>query len=142
MTVQVSETKICERMSSLPQQSDDDRIDVRGHLVRGAAGKAAGKVEDMLLDPESLAPRFLEVSTGGIFGVAAKHHLLPIELVSSVGEDVVEITIETDALRESPEYLADRAPEEEMDVSAEAYSHFGIQPYWSEGYQAPRFPPA
>ena len=140
MSVQISHEQVCERLSSISQPLDNPDADIRDRDVRDAEGESIGQVVDLLVDPGTWHVRLMEVRIGGVMGIAAKHHLVPIDVVRTVGDDHVEVSVPPEAVRESPEYRRDFSPEDELDHYADLYSWYRVQPYWQDGYRYPPFP--
>lgn len=65
--------------------------EVRGKVVYDAEGRRIGGVEDLYIDPQERAVRFLEVSAGGFLGIGEKRLLVPVEALTQVAADRVTI---------------------------------------------------
>ncbi len=63
--------------------------DVRGWTVRGADGKPLGHVSELIIDPEALKVRYLDVELDERFAISAheNHILLPIGVAALDAED-------------------------------------------------------
>ena len=75
-------------------------------VVTMAEGKKVGKVDDLVVDPERKAVRWLRLHRGGLLG--GERLWVSVEAVRGVGEDAVTINAETDARApaDAPEALA------------------------------------
>lgn len=79
-------------------------------VVTTKEGNEAGKVDDLVVDPDQKKVSWLRLHSGGLFG---NRQWVPVEAVHSVGDDVVTINSEADLL------VAPNAPEAEALVSAQ-----------------------
>jgi sporulation protein YlmC with PRC-barrel domain len=86
----------------------------RYELVKGmpvvtmAEGRQVGKVDGLVIDPERKAVGWLRLHSGGIGGLGGERLWVPTAAVHGMGEDVVTINAEADALTPdtAPEALA------------------------------------
>jgi sporulation protein YlmC with PRC-barrel domain len=65
--------------------------DVRGKDVYDPEGQRIGGVEDLYIDPQEREVRFLEIGFGGFLRMGEKPILVPVEAVTRVTEDRVNI---------------------------------------------------
>lgn len=65
--------------------------DLRGTNAYDADGRQVGSVKDLYIDGREREVRFIEVSTGGFFGMGGKRFLVPIEAVTKAAEGWVTI---------------------------------------------------
>jgi len=63
-------------------------------VVTVAEGKRVGKVDDLVVDPDRKAVRWLRLHTGGLLG--GDKMWVPVEAVHGLGEDAVTIRAEAD----------------------------------------------
>jgi len=54
-----------------------DEHDIRGRTVIDQNGNEIGKIDDLLMDPQSRRVRFLQVTSGGFLGIGGKMLLYP-----------------------------------------------------------------
>jgi sporulation protein YlmC with PRC-barrel domain len=67
--------------------------DISGKDVYDVDGEHIGRVDALYIDGFERRVRFVEVSAGGVLGIAAKKHfLVPVESITEVGE--ARVTIE------------------------------------------------
>ena len=63
-------------------------------VITMAEGKQVGKVDDLVVDPERKAVRWLRLHTGGLLG--GERLWVPVDAVHGLGEDAVTINAEAD----------------------------------------------
>lgn len=111
---------------------DDD--DVRGLVVLDASGHRVGEVDDILVDDAERRARLLVVASGGVLGLGAHRHLVPVEAVARVS-DHVRLHHTEDAV----------APTEELDGVLEGgdcsavYERYGCTPSWDSPHTSTYF---
>lgn len=103
----------------------DDNDDVRGLVVLDANGHRIGEVDDIVVDEEQRRARLLVVASGGVLGLGAQRHLVPVEAVARVS-DHVRLQHSADMVPKSHEIDAQVDP---ADYAA-VYSHYGYTPFW------------
>ena len=107
----------------------DDTDDIRGLVVLDANGHRIGEVDDMLIDEAQQRARMLVVASGGVLGLGAQRHLVPVEAVARVSDhvrlqhsaDTVPKTHDIDARVDPGDYAA-------------VYSHYGYTPFWDPNH--------
>ena len=75
------ETPVLRRLRDLTNfEMADDNPDVRGWTVRGNDGQALGAVHELIVEPDTLKVRYLDVELDARFGINSheNHILLPI----------------------------------------------------------------
>jgi hypothetical protein len=94
-------------------------------------------VESLIVDEHETQVRFLEVKSGGRFGLGGELRLVPIEAVTRVDENAVHVDLMRDHVRSAPGY----APELEDAEAyyADVYDYYGYRPYWSPDPSSPSF---
>jgi sporulation protein YlmC with PRC-barrel domain len=97
------------RLSDMTDYEVADRDpDVRGWKVFSAEGVKFGKVEDLIVDPDEMKVRYLDVEVDeGVEGVSEERHLLiPVGVASVDAKDdkVFIQTIQTVSLLKTPSY--------------------------------------
>jgi sporulation protein YlmC with PRC-barrel domain len=112
-------------------------VDVRGHGIQATDGEL-GHVEDMLVEEDSLAIRYLIVDP--INWWPGKHVLVATEWIKAVNwdESTVEVTISKDAIRNAPEF--DPAVPIDRDYENRYLHHFGRSGYWERADEDWRLP--
>jgi|SRR6476469_155533 len=84
------ETPILRRLRDLTDfEVADGNPDVRGWTVRGGDGKALGQVHELIVDPEALKVRYLDIELDGRFQINEheRHILLPIGVAAIDADD-------------------------------------------------------
>ncbi len=107
--IRPGEEKHLYRLSELSDfEVADSDLDVRGWIVISADGNKFGRVEELIVDPDILRVRYLDVLVDdGVQGVDEdRHMLIPIGVATlDTKEDKVYIkTIETVTLLKTPNY--------------------------------------
>ena len=115
---------------SLAHDSDD----VRGRVVLDANGHRVGEVDDLIVDQAERRARLLVVVSGGVLGLGAHRHLVPVEAVAHVS-DHVRLHRSEEALPKNKD--ADSALE--RDDYASIYGRYGCIPFWDATYTSPYF---
>lgn len=115
---------------SLADHSDD----VRGLVVLDANGHRVGEVEDLMVDQAERRARLLVVASGGVLGLGAHRHLIPVEAVARVS-DHVRLHLAEEAVPKNED--ADSALDH-GDYAA-IYSRYGCTPFWDATYTSPYF---
>ena len=110
------------------------REDVRGRDVAARDGKTLGKVDDLILEPQTGRVRLLVVAGGGILGFGKRHWPVPVDAVEDISPDTVFLDIDSRALDAAPTMLADLADRAYL---GEVYEFYGRRPFWAPGYVAP-----
>lgn len=118
----------------------DKVTDVRGYQVVGNDGNDIGKVHDLLLDEHEGKVHFLEVKTGGFLGMGRDDLLIPIATIEGIdrAEERIRLNQTEDAIKGAPDYHLDDVNDQPYYQSV--YQHYGLQPFWSQGYVYPPFP--
>ena len=84
------DANILIRLSDLDFDIPHDE-DIRGRRVYDQDGNEIGKVDDLLVDPSQRRVRFLQVISGGFLGLGGTMMLVPLEAITMVGDDRIEI---------------------------------------------------
>ena len=116
------ETPILRRLRDLTDfEVADDNPDVRGWTVRGNDGQALGTVFELIVEPEALKVRYLDVELDGHFNIGEheNHILLPIGAASldDDGDNVFVPALNAESVLNYPSYTEiqiTRAYEEAM----------------------------
>ncbi len=112
--------------------------DIRGFDVKDAAGEDLGKVDDLLVDTVENRVRFLVVASGGFLGLGEKKSFIPVDAVTSIGDDEVRIGHSRELLVGAPAY--DPNLVNDRDYGESVFGYYGYTPFWSPGYSYPRYP--
>ena len=103
------ETPVLRRLRDLTDfEVADGNPDVRGWAVRGGDGQALGAVHELIVEPEALKVRYLDVELDARFGVNAheSHILLPIGVASldADGDNVFVPALSAESVVNYPPY--------------------------------------
>jgi sporulation protein YlmC with PRC-barrel domain len=134
-------TKLSESNQALADSSEDIRnYDIRNYKVRDSDGEDMGKVSDLLIDNDEGKVRFLEVQSGGIFGIGSDDLLLPVDTITKIDSDdeVVHVNQSKDSVVNAPTY--DPNVVNDRPYYGSLYDYYGLAPYWAPGYAYPAFP--
>lgn len=93
-----------ERLSTSNFGLANSRLDIRGHAVVDQHGNRLGRVSKLFIDAIEHAVRLFEVRDGGILGWGAYRFLLPVEAITNITDDEVQINQSRDRVVESPVY--------------------------------------
>ena len=111
--------------------------DIRGRKVLDRAGEELGTVDDLLVDDAEHKVRFLQVASGGILGLGEQKVMIPIDAISRITEEAVQIDQEHQRVAGAPPY----DPSITRDTYwEEVYGYYGYGPYWTPGYAYPAYP--
>ncbi|MGY1749102.1 PRC-barrel domain-containing protein [Modestobacter sp. SYSU DS0511] len=116
----------------------DPAADVRARSAVDSSGEEIGTVEDLLVDDEECRVRFLQIGSGGFLGIGKDRFLVPVDAVTSVQPDQVQIDRDRARMTDVPGY----DPEVTRDPAyfEDVYGWWGYGAYWGPGYLYPRFP--
>jgi osmotically-inducible protein OsmY/sporulation protein YlmC with PRC-barrel domain len=84
------ENSILVRLSDTDFDVPDDQ-DIRGRTVIDQNGNEIGKIDDLLMDPQTRRIRFLQVTSGGFLGIGGTMMLIPVQAISRFDRNYVEI---------------------------------------------------
>ena len=111
--------------------------DVRGRTVVDRAGEELGTVDDLLVDDAEKKVRFLQVASGGLLGLGEQKVLIPVDAISRITEDAVQVDQDRERVAGAPPY----DPSITRDTYwEEVYGYYGYGPYWTPGYAYPAYP--
>lgn len=113
----------------------DVHDDVRGWVVLDAHDRRIGEVDDLVVDDVTRRARLLVVTSGGVLGLGARRHLVPVEAVAHVS-DHVRLHSTGDHVAVPAEY--DPALLEADDLTP-LYDHYGCRPFWQAGHRSTYF---
>jgi sporulation protein YlmC with PRC-barrel domain len=101
--------------------------DAQGLKVLDKFGDEVGSVEELYIYEDAEAVHLLKVEING------RHFLIPVDAVTSVSDEGVEVEQNKDTIMESPDYDSEDVPDAE--TSRAAYEHYGYpdQLAWGEG---------
>jgi uncharacterized protein YrrD len=112
--------------------------EIHGMPVHATDGEI-GTIQDVLFDPDSWTVRYLEVSTGWLFG---RDVLIPVGKVMKI--DAPDGVATFDCTKEQIENSPSAEPERAVDREYESrlVSHYGLTPYWAAPPEAGVVPTA
>jgi sporulation protein YlmC with PRC-barrel domain len=130
------------RLSDTELTVADPAEDVRGRKVVDKDGETIGEVSDLIVDDRETHVRFLEVASGGLFGLGRQKSLIPVDAITRISDDAVYINQTRQRIAEAPPYDPDLIHEDVGDESyyGHVYRHYGYPPYWGPGYVYPPYP--
>jgi len=101
--------------------------DIQGHEVLDKYGDEVGTVEDLYILEEASAVHLIKVAGD------ERHFLLPVDAVTTVDEEGVNVEQDKEVILGSPEFDSEDVPD--LETSRAAYAHFGYpdQLVWGEG---------
>lgn len=142
MSTEIVRRRICDRFSrNVERGLPVPAADVRGRRVLEAGGESVGEVDDILLDEDEWQVRFVVVRSQGLLGFGATRRIVPVDGIESVDEHELRLQVPRETFNKLPQYGDGLSEEEEEDLYAEVFALSGFQPYWSDGYHTPAFPP-
>jgi sporulation protein YlmC with PRC-barrel domain len=121
--------------TSLIKLSDSDHMlanaleDIRGLKVRDSDGEDLGTVDDLLIDTDDHKVRMMRVEHGGILGIGAQALFIPVDAITGIADDAVQVGETRSRVAEAPQY--DPKVIEEKEFYASLYEHYGYPPYWN-----------
>lgn len=126
-----------KRLSDTTLVPAETSQDIRGRKVVDAHGDDVGDVQDLWIDEHEKHVRLLEVSAGGFLGFGKTRFLIPVDAITRVDKWTVHITQARDHVASSPGYDPKLVNDGYL---TEVYKHYGMSPYWTDGYVYPGFP--
>lgn len=105
------------RLEDFEGELDEPWQDAKGLKVFDKNGDEVGTVQDVYVYEEAQAVHLLKIEVEG------RNLLIPIDGVTTVSEDGVEVEQNKGTILESPEHDSEEAPDPE--TSRAAYEHFG-----------------
>jgi sporulation protein YlmC with PRC-barrel domain len=100
--------------------------DIQGHSVLDKNGDEVGTVEDLYIYEDAQAVHLIKVA-------GSEHHfLIPVDAVTTVGDEGVNVEQDKELILGSPEYDSEEVPD--LETSRAAYAHYGYpdQLTWSQ----------
>jgi sporulation protein YlmC with PRC-barrel domain len=115
----------------------DHSEDIRGRKVLDSKGEEIGEVNDLFIDQREGKVRFLEVASGGFLGLGETKFLIPVDAITSIGEDEVRIHKTREHVASAPTYSPELV---DTGFVTNLYNYYGYGPYWEKGYNYPPYP--
>jgi sporulation protein YlmC with PRC-barrel domain len=108
--------------------------DIRGFKVIDRNGHEIGSVDELIIDDVERELRFMEVASGGFLGVGETKFMIPIDTITNITKDEVQVDRTREHVAGAPAY----DPElKRADDWADMYGYYGFTPYWAPGYVYP-----
>ena len=113
---------------AFPQHPRPPQRELRQRGVFDSGGGLIGYVANVYVDDERNY-RFVDVATGGLKGLGAKHHLVPVEAIAEGEPDSITLTVGRSTVESAPT-LADphNAPDEDLQRAAREHCGLGAVP--------------
>jgi len=118
-----------ERLVDSPLVLGQGEADLRDRDAFDAEGTKLGTVKALYVDTSERRLRFLEVTGGGILGIADRTILVPIEAVERYDDNGVYLARTDRPMRDAPAY--DPQLVEQRSYWEGLYGWYGYPPYWS-----------
>lgn len=111
--------------------------DIRGKSVIDADGCTVGVVSRLFIDSDDRKIRLIEVQPTSFDGASDRGIVLPVDAIAGIRRGVVQVDRPRSELPDGPPPQA--LLEDEQNVRA-LYDHYGLQPFWTDGYSYPPYP--
>ena len=83
--------------------------DILHNSVHDNVGEKIGKIDDVLIDPETNLPRVAILSEGGILGLGSDHYALPFHLLRfNTNSSDVALKVESSHVKNAPKISIDK----------------------------------
>ncbi len=105
------------KLDDFEGELDEQWQDIKGRKVLDKSGGEVGTVDDLYVYKDASAVHLLKVSGG------EHSFLIPVDAVTNVSDDGVEVEQAGDVLQSSPEFDSEEVPDAE--TSRAAYEHYG-----------------
>ncbi len=110
-----------------------------GMVVEDSQGQRIGKVEDLIIDPQSDRVLFAVVEYGGTLGVGGKYTAVPLSVFSEGNRDRLVLNINKDKLASAPTFDKNQWPDvRDRAWSENVYRYYGQTPYWQQSGEKER----
>jgi hypothetical protein len=98
--------------------------ELRQKRVLDSGYRSIGQVANLYVDND-MELYFVDVATGGLMGLATKHHLVPVEAIVSEDAGSITLTLDQQAVESAPAYANPHAglDEELQRATREHYLH-------------------
>lgn len=101
--------------------------DIRGRKVIDQNFKDIGTINALYIDEVEGKVRFLRVTSGGIFGIGESTFLIPVETITKVTGDEVDINVKKSHIAKAPGYDPELVEEKYLE---ELHGYYGLLPFW------------
>ena len=123
------------RLSDSEVRLDEPNQDVRGRKLRDHSASEIGTIDDVLVDPRERKLRHMLVRIGGFLGLGAKTVVVPVDAVTAMRDDWVQVAQAGDGIADAPSYDPRLLADEEH--HREIYHWYGYRPPWAPEYVYP-----
>ena len=122
-----SESLTLVKLDDFEGELEEHWQDIQGHSVLDKNGDEVGTVEDLYIYEDAQAGHLIKVAG------SERHFLIPIDAVTTIGDEGVNVEQDKEMILGSPEYESDEVPD--LETSRAAYAHYGYpdQFTWGEG---------
>jgi hypothetical protein len=104
--------------------------DIRGRWVIDPNGDEIGHIDALLVDDQAREVRFLRIASSGSPTGGLRKILLPVEAVTDVDDEQVQIDQTGELVAGSPHY--DPQGSYDHDYYQALYRYYGFTPYWQQ----------
>ena len=125
------------RLRDNNQTVADPESDIRGRQVFDKNHQSLGKVDALLLDDKEQKIRFLEVASGGFLGLGEAKSFIPVDAITDISDDEVQINQTTENVAGAPAY--DPALANQTHFYENTYNYYGMMPFWGPNYIYPTY---
>jgi sporulation protein YlmC with PRC-barrel domain len=129
-----------QKLSDSGLTLSDPSQDIRGRKVVDKSGDEIGHVSHLFIDEDERKVRMLEIAAGGFLGLGERHFLVPVDAVTSVTKEAVQVNESRDRIVKSPSYDPPLVVAPTQMYWEPFYGYYGLSPYWAPGYTYPHFP--
>jgi sporulation protein YlmC with PRC-barrel domain len=133
-------TSTLEKLGDTDLALADLSQDVRGRKVVDLHGDEIGHVSALFIDEAECKVRMLEIRAGGFLGLGDRHFLLPVDMITNVTADAVQVNETLERVAHSPVYDPSLIKLPNQDFWEPFYGYYGLSPFWGYGYMYPGFP--
>jgi sporulation protein YlmC with PRC-barrel domain len=121
-----SESLTLVKLDDFEGELEEHWQDIQGHSVLDKNGDEVGTVEDLYIYEDAQAVHLIKVA-------GSEHHfLIPVDAVTTVGDEGVNVEQDKELILGSPEYDSEEVPD--LETSRAAYARYGYpdQLTWSQ----------
>ncbi|HWI57308.1 MAG TPA: PRC-barrel domain-containing protein [Bacillota bacterium] len=101
---------------------------LKGAEVKSNAGETLGKMEDLVIDPQTGKIRFAILGRGGVLGMGAKHVPVPWQAVTVQSEKQFTLNVDKQKLQTAPTVKSDYSDLQNPEYVVNVYKFYEIQP--------------
>ncbi len=132
---------VLSRIRDIGETVANSDEDVRGRKVLDTTGAKVGTVDALMVnDDDESKVRFLRVKHGGFMHLGGTHLMIPVDAITSITPDTVNINRDGEHLKGAPIYDPALMDSYDDGYWGGLYDYYGYAPYWSAGYMYPGYP--